>query len=776
MKESAFTLKGFINKCKALLPTYFKELKKSVETKEGLKFGKKVLVDFLKEYFKQNNNKFGRTKFNVNFLNTYLSETLIKNYSGFQPLTILQIQRIIRNFISFLTLNNVLHEVIEQEVVIMSELAEPAEKGRYPVQDEAVEEDSYEHFEDNIFERAEKLVNLFYESTYFKNLSDDQKNSTYKVVIAFTGYMYRYCYQRPEEWDKSAIKEVCLNHLPERAAAGRDFFTALSPVLMAFFQFLSDRGVITDTQANDLKMVLYSIDDVIVEYAMNSENWSISKATLMEARERGVDIENREERDFYLISKMLEHNSGVSSPSFLSEEEVDALSTEEIIKRLRRFGVRFQKTQFLKDVNRFYSASKLADNWKKKYTLTAEGRDLDFISLSAVILWDRLAPDIPNLEKIEEMVQKGYDLLDEIKPKAACDRWLKAWDYLKELLPAEIKNINNVNEVIGGIDYVYKWTLDLACYLNNAGLKHEKYHKKRIDYILDVLNRFPNSEDDYTSTMRNDLAETYFLIGEEEKGEKLFKNIIERYPEFLWGYLSWGDQYADVDREVFNYKKAKSIYEMALKQIDFHRDDIKSRIKALERKREGLKTKQKIISWYRSSLSEDGLSEKTVQTRINHIDPFLKYIIFYLRNIYFELIIDNLKSDDILDFLGTWIIQQELATSDSEINEFCQHLKSFITFVFSDNIIPRELLTEFRQICDSEGYFIMLLRKYQDIYKSSPNLKKLFPKLQEWEEYNCYSKWYGWYKLNQGEEEEEPEKVRLSDEKRKFFGDMKDFL
>jgi hypothetical protein len=53
-------------------------------------------------------------------------------------------------------------------------------------------------------------------------------------------------------------------------------------------------------------------------------------------------------------------------------EEVEMLSTKEIIRKLRSFGVDFKRERFSEDVKRFYSASDLADNWCMIYDITAE--------------------------------------------------------------------------------------------------------------------------------------------------------------------------------------------------------------------------------------------------------------------------------------------------------------------------------------------------------------------------------------------------------------------
>ena len=38
-------------------------------------------------------------------------------------------------------------------------------------------------------------------------------------------------------------------------------------------------------------------------------------------------------------------------------------------------------------------------------------------------------------------------------------------------------------------------------------------------------------------------AESYARLGDTETAEKKFKDLIDRYPNFAWGYIGWADNY-----------------------------------------------------------------------------------------------------------------------------------------------------------------------------------------------------------------------------------------
>ena len=60
--------------------------------------------------------------------------------------------------------------------------------------------------------------------------------------------------------------------------------------------------------------------------------------------------------------------------------------------------------------------------------------------------------------------------------------------------------------------------------------------------------------------------ESCYEIGEIEKGEDIFKNLINDYPNNVWGYIGWGDRYALGTKSGVleaGPKRAREIYELA---------------------------------------------------------------------------------------------------------------------------------------------------------------------------------------------------------------------
>lgn len=266
-------------------------------------------------------------------------------------------------------------------------------------------------------------------------------------------------------------------------------------------------------------------------------------------------------------------------------EEIEPFSTPEIIAKLRYFGVPFNRDDFLRDVLQYDAACDLADSWMENHRITAQGFDMDFIWLACIILWKRLAPDIINSEQLDDLMQDGYKDLAKNKDGEACDKWLHVWHHLQQRFTAEMKTISDAERVFSGLQSVANWSQDLEMALWNAGLEDHKYHHERIKFGEAFCRYFPESSE---LTMVNTLravAESCYQIGEIEKGEGIFKNLINAYPDNVWGYIGWGDMYTLGTKNggvEIDPKRAREIYERAQDKAMDDKDVLLERLADLD--------------------------------------------------------------------------------------------------------------------------------------------------------------------------------------------------
>ncbi len=140
-------------------------------------------------------------------------------------------------------------------------------------------------------------------------------------------------------------------------------------------------------------------------------------------------------------------------------------------------------------------------------------------------------------------MQAGYGLLEERRTAEACRIWLKVWDKVKERIGADFKSVGKADEVFLGMQSLFNWCQDLETELGNAGRDDVSFYEKRIQYCREFYTLFPETEDSVIHNMKRAEAESYFALDMQEKGEELFKNLIEEFPDNVWGYIGWGDMY-----------------------------------------------------------------------------------------------------------------------------------------------------------------------------------------------------------------------------------------
>lgn len=271
-----------------------------------------------------------------------------------------------------------------------------------------------------------------------------------------------------------------------------------------------------------------------------------------------------------------------------SLDEIRAFTTEQIIQKLCEFGVAFESENFLRDVTRFYSASDLSDYWHVTHRITARGFDEDFIWMAAIVLWERLAPELMNSERLDDMMQAGYELLEAHQEAKACRLWLQVWEHLKARFRPELKDIDEAEQVFSGLQSLSNWCYDLEMELGNAGRDDRSFYAKRIQFCQEFYTLFPATDANTLLNMKRAEAESLFALGQVEEGEKAFAALIEEFPDSAWGYIGWGDMYGSYrldERVPLDFDKAEHVYRLGLARATEDREFIVERLADLEKER-----------------------------------------------------------------------------------------------------------------------------------------------------------------------------------------------
>jgi tetratricopeptide (TPR) repeat protein len=261
-------------------------------------------------------------------------------------------------------------------------------------------------------------------------------------------------------------------------------------------------------------------------------------------------------------------SSAVARATHWSFEEIRAFQTPEIIAQLHQFGVPFDNTQFCQETEQYYSASKLAEQWYRRYPLQAQGFDLDFIWMACRILWDRLVPQKMCTEQLDDMIEQGFHALDTKGEEAACALWKNVWKQIKSLadrLP-HLSQKQETERFFTDSQYLYPWCEEYEMALWNGGLDNSTLCEERICFCQEFCQYFPYADRVVIQNMKRAEAESYYRLGRVDEGEACFQQLIQEYPNFVWGYIGWGDMYTCTwsDAVPIDYDRAETIYRMAI--------------------------------------------------------------------------------------------------------------------------------------------------------------------------------------------------------------------
>ena len=284
----------------------------------------------------------------------------------------------------------------------------------------------------------------------------------------------------------------------------------------------------------------------------------------------------------------------------MNNHRFNGITPEEVINKLQSMGIKFNKKQFIKDVRAFYSAEDISNHWRKKYTIfIKEDWEDDFIWKAALFLWEKFAPQIVNTEKLDDMMQEGYELIEKKKYIEGTELWLDVWEHLKKRFTPDMESISEAEVVFPGMmQSLYNWCQDVDVALENAGSDDPSFYEKRIEYCNTFCRLFPESDELIIMNLKRAEADSYFHLGETRKGDELFEKMIDDFPDSVWGYLGWGDMYSIMrlnEKVPIDYKKTNKIYRDGLKKVKDHteRKYLLERLETIEEmKKRGDQTKK----------------------------------------------------------------------------------------------------------------------------------------------------------------------------------------
>jgi tetratricopeptide (TPR) repeat protein len=207
-----------------------------------------------------------------------------------------------------------------------------------------------------------------------------------------------------------------------------------------------------------------------------------------------------------------------------SLDKIRKMSTSEIIEKLKSMNIDFETEHFKKQAQNYISAIELAEDYYYTQNFHELGPDEDFIWLAIIELWNRIIPEKWNMEMIDDLMQEGYEDIEKQNYRDGIEKWEKAWNMIKSIVPPHIKSVEDADKFISGLTQsIFNWWPDFVMELANAALEDSSYYFKRIKCCQDFCRIFPDSDELMIKNMLKAEAESYAELGDLETAKKLLK-------------------------------------------------------------------------------------------------------------------------------------------------------------------------------------------------------------------------------------------------------------
>ena len=146
---------------------------------------------------------------------------------------------------------------------------------------------------DDIQIQAREWGEQFFLSRYFRTLTREQQEWAEIIISTFSEMMYSYHGCRPQKWTVKTVEECCTMTIPRKMSVDNEFFSAISPVLAAYFEYLNSVGHIRN--GTTLIRTVKRIEKTITANAEAPDNWGMAKSIISMAQSAGVDFSNEDD-------------------------------------------------------------------------------------------------------------------------------------------------------------------------------------------------------------------------------------------------------------------------------------------------------------------------------------------------------------------------------------------------------------------------------------------------------------------------------------------------
>jgi tetratricopeptide (TPR) repeat protein len=181
-------------------------------------------------------------------------------------------------------------------------------------------------------------------------------------------------------------------------------------------------------------------------------------------------------------------------------------------------------------------------------------------------------------ERLDDLMQEGYQLLQARQTAEVCDKWLQAWEIIKQIATPRMQDVREFDAAHPLAQLVFNWCQDLEMELQNAAAFNSNYHKHRLRYAREFMTRFPQMDPLHYLNFTRAQGEALWELHRHDEAEKVFAALVERMSDDAWAYIGWSDIYWLLKGASKDFAQAETILKCALA-----RPRLRDRVDVLER-------------------------------------------------------------------------------------------------------------------------------------------------------------------------------------------------
>jgi hypothetical protein len=230
-------------------------------------------------------------------------------------------------------------------------------------------------------------------------------------------------------------------------------------------------------------------------------------------------------------------------------------TNKQLIKKLYSFNIPIDKDTLREHCKRFLSAEEMSNWVTDTYKPQIKESEIDWVWFCLTILWERWFPDIPNFEMIDDRMQEGYMKLEK-DITGGCRIWLDTWKMIKEINKSiKFKTIKDFDNKFRGTQSLFNWVQDVEMELQNAAVREPLFNQECISFCMEFLKLFPDESPNLVKNMKCAIADSYFSLGNKKKTDSLYREWLEKDPQWGWGWIGWSDCYWLCFKGIEGYRK-----------------------------------------------------------------------------------------------------------------------------------------------------------------------------------------------------------------------------